>query len=169
MGISKRKTMGINNLNKSQLNALVFMRVLIGWHFLYEGIIKLYNPSWTAKAYLLSSEGIFKSMFVKLADESFVGFVDGFNIAILVVVGLLLVLGVMTRRAAVLGAFLLCMYYLSHPAFPGMNQGPAEGSYWVVNKNLIEMAALIVLYLFPTGSYFGLAALFEKKNEPQTI
>ncbi len=160
--------MEIHTLNKSQLNALVFLRVLIGWHFLYEGVIKLYNPSWTSKAYLLSSEGIFKSLFVSLAGDGIVGFVDGLNIAILMVVGLCLILGMMTKQAAVLGAFLLLLFYVSHPAFPGMNQGPSEGSYWIVNKNLIEMAALFVLYLFPTGNYFGLAIFFGKKETPQT-
>jgi len=161
--------MNNSNLSKSQLNVLVFMRILIGWHFLYEGVIKLYNPSWTAKAYLLSSEGIFKSLFVKLAGDGMVGFVDGINIAILLVVGLFLVLGVMVKRASLLGAVLLLLFYLSHPAFPGMNQGPSEGSYWIINKNLIEMAALLVLYYFPTEKYFGLAIFFGKKYKPQTV
>ena len=114
--------MNNTTLNKSQLNVLVFMRILIGWHFLYEGVIKVYNPSWTSKAYLLSSEGIFKSMFVKLASDSLVGFVDGMNIAILLVVGMFLILGVLAKQASLLGAILLLLFYLSHPAFPGFNQ-----------------------------------------------
>lgn len=160
-----------NNLNKAQLNVLVLLRIFIGWHFLYEGVLKLYNPSWTAKAYLMSSEGIFKPIFTKLASDSIVGLVDGFNIAILILVGLFLVLGILEKRAALLGSILLLLYYLSHPAFPGINQGPTEGSYWIINKNLIEMAALLVLMYFPTGHYFGVRRLFnrEEKANPQTV
>jgi len=161
--------MNDNYLTKAQLNVLVLMRMLIGWHFLYEGVVKLYNPTWTAKGYLLSSEGILKSLFAKLATEPLVGFVDGLNIAILLLVGLFLILGIMQKRAAILGAILLLLYYLSHPAFPGLAQGPAEGSYWIVNKNLIEMSALLVLYYFPTGHYFGVYRLFNKKESPQTV
>jgi len=32
----------------SQLIGLVILRILIGWHFLYEGISKLVNPYWSS-------------------------------------------------------------------------------------------------------------------------
>jgi len=41
---------------------LTVLRILIGWHFLYEGITKLINPAWTAKYYLLGSKWIFKNI-----------------------------------------------------------------------------------------------------------
>jgi len=155
--------------NKAQSSLLVFMRILIGWHFLYEGVIKLLNPSWTAKAYLLSSDGFFESIFTGLAGDSMIGIVDFLNIALLIMVGLLLILGYLEKGAAISGAILLLLYYLSHPAFPGIEQGPTEGSYWIVNKNLIEMAALLVLANFPTGNYFGIRLLFKKQQAPQTV
>ncbi|MGH7454304.1 MAG: DoxX subfamily, partial [bacterium] len=43
---------------------------------------------------------------------------------------------------------------------------PTEGSYLLVNKNLIEMAALIVLALFPTGTIIGLDVFFKRKTVP---
>jgi len=36
---------------------------------------------------------------------------------------------------------------------------PGEGSYIIVNKNLIEAGALYVLYLFPTSQLIGLDRL----------
>jgi hypothetical protein len=33
-----------------------------------------------------------------------------------------------------------------------------------VNKNLVEMAALFVVYLFPLANVFGLEILFSKRN-----
>jgi hypothetical protein len=38
-----------------------------------------------------------------------------------------------------------------------------------VNKNLVEMAALFVVYLFPLGNVFGLEILFSKHNVKTAI
>ena len=50
---------------------LVLLRILIGWHFLYEGVIKAYNPSWTSRGYLLSAS-ILKPFFNWLAGDSLI-------------------------------------------------------------------------------------------------
>ena len=36
--------------NDFQFYGLVVLRVLIGWHFLYEGVSKLINPYWRSAA-----------------------------------------------------------------------------------------------------------------------
>jgi thiosulfate dehydrogenase [quinone] large subunit len=64
---------------------------------------------------------------------------------------------------------LLVFYYLAHPPFPGLPQGPSEGSYWIVNKNLIEIAALLVIYQFPLTAVFGLEHLWLKKHKTTVI
>ena len=152
------------NYSKGQSNALVILRLLIGWHFLYEGLIKLFNPSWTAKGYLMGAVGPFKGFFNFLSGESMIGFVDFMNIATLIVVGLGLVLGLWSRWSGYIGIGLLAMYYLAYPPFPGLEiPGPAEGSYLFVNKNLIEIFALAVLIKFPTDQYFGLELFFSQK------
>jgi len=150
-----------NTVDNSGQNAIVVMRIFIGWHFLYEGVIKLFNPSWTAKGYLVSSEGFMSFFFVWLSNDSMINIVDILNVFLLVVVGLTLLLGYMERLGAMWGAALLIFYYLAHPAFPGLNQAGTEGSYWIINKNLIEAAALFVIYKFPTESYFGLSKFFR--------
>jgi thiosulfate dehydrogenase (quinone) large subunit len=151
------------NLNGSQKTALVLLRLLIGWHFLYEGVIKLYNPSWTAKGYLLSAEFL-KPVFALMAKEGVIGAIDTLNISLLIIVGVLLIAGFKTSWASIGGMLLLALYYLAHPPFTGITQGPAEGSYWIVNKNLIELAALYVLYLFTTSDAFGIEGLFKKQK-----
>jgi thiosulfate dehydrogenase (quinone) large subunit len=152
-------------LTSPQKTSLILMRLLIGWHFLYEGVIKLYNPSWTAKGYLLSAEFL-KPFFVWLAQDNFISVINTLNIVGLLVVGFTLLLGLKVRWGCIAGMLLLALYYLAHPPFGQASQGPAEGSYWIVNKNLIEIAALYVLYLFPTAASFGLERLFGKKTSP---
>jgi thiosulfate dehydrogenase [quinone] large subunit len=150
-------------LSTAQTSAFVLLRLFVGWHFLYEGVIKLYSPSWTAKGYLLSATYM-KPFFQWLAGESMISMVDTLNIAALLLVGIALVIGFKTKLASILGIGLLLMYYLAHPPFPGYPQGITEGSYWIINKNLIEAAALMVIFLFPTSTLFGLERLFVKKE-----
>jgi thiosulfate dehydrogenase [quinone] large subunit len=150
-------------LSAMQGKTLVLLRVLIGWHFLYEGVIKAYNPSWTAKGYLLSAS-VLKPFFTWLAGESLISAIDFLNIAGLIAVGISLLLGLKVRWGCIGGILLLAFYYLAHPPFSSLPQGPAEGSYWVVNKNLIEMAALLVIYQFPLTTVFGIEGLFSKQK-----
>ncbi|SDA93266.1 thiosulfate dehydrogenase [quinone] large subunit [Algoriphagus alkaliphilus] len=150
-------------LSPPQTSALVILRILIGWHFLYEGVLKLYSPSWTAKGYLLSATYM-ESFFHWMASDSMISTIDTLNITALLLVGVGLILGFKTQVASLIGIGLLLLYYFAHPPFPGYPQGPAEGSYWIINKNLIEAAALVVIFLFPTSISFGLERFFTKKE-----
>lgn len=160
--------MNAEGLKPYQANALIVLRILIGWHFLYEGILKLYNPLWTAKGYLLSSEGFFREFFVNLTNDSFIGIVDFLNIAALILVGLALIIGYAEKLGAWVGICLLLLYYFAHPAFPGLDQIDVEGNYWFVNKNLIEAVALYVVSVFPTSQLFGISRLLNPSISPQT-
>jgi thiosulfate dehydrogenase (quinone) large subunit len=153
------------NINTAQKTSLVVLRVLIGWHFLYEGIIKLYNPSWTAKGYLLSAE-LFKPVFQWMASESMISIIDTLNIVGLLIVGVSLLGGLRVKWGCIVGIGLLAMYYLAHPPFSSVPQGPVEGSYWIVNKNLIEIAALFAVYIFPTSSAFSVERFFKRFSKP---
>jgi thiosulfate dehydrogenase [quinone] large subunit len=151
-----------NGLPKNVMPAMTVLRVLIGWHFLYEGVMKMYDPGWTAKAYLMSAETM-SGLYSWLAGENLIGIVDAANIVILIVVGLTLMLGIFEKQGALFGLILLLLYYFAHPAFMSSAQMGAEGNYWIVNKNLIEAAALFVIYQVPTGAYFGLD-IFRKSS-----
>ncbi len=150
------------NYSKSQLYLLTALRVVIGWHFLYEGLVKLANPDWSSIGFLLDSKGVFSGLFYSLASNPDVlKVVDTLNIAGLTLIGLGLILGSFTRLATIGGIVLLAFYYLSHPPFIGLKYVlPMEGSYLVVNKNLIELIALCVLWVFPTGHILG----FDRLN-----
>ena len=150
-------------------DSVVLMRIFIGWHFLYEGVIKIYNPDWTSFGYLASAQGPLKSVFSALTNEPVLGGVDMLNMTALIVVGLTLILGIFEKLGAFVGIGLLAMYYLAHPSFPWLTQVNVEGSYWFINKNLIELVACLVIYQLPTGHYFGLRRIFNKnKGEIKT-
>jgi thiosulfate dehydrogenase [quinone] large subunit len=159
------------NYGTFQLFALVTMRMLIGWHFLYEGVAKLTNPYWTSAGYLQESQGWFSEQFANLANnESLLALADNLNQWGLLLIGLALLLGVFTRTAAFAGVVALALYYLAAPPFPGLEYAmPAEGSYLIVNKILVELAALLVILGFPTAHRIGLDRLLFRKRYAETV
>jgi thiosulfate dehydrogenase (quinone) large subunit len=152
------------NYSNSQLTLLVIVRVLIGWHFLYEGIVKLLNPNWTSIGYLMDS-GFLTDMFQSMANShSSMVVIDFLNIWGLIAIGLGLILGCLTNIASIGGMVMLLFYYLSHPPYIGAKYAlPSEGSYLWVNKNLIELFVLAVLLVFPTSRVIGIDRLIFGK------
>ncbi len=151
---------------KLQSFALVILRVTIGWHFLYEGGVKLLNPQWTAKSYLLDSGGFMKGFFEWIAgNQAVLVLTDSLNAWGLALIGLSLIAGLFTRYTSLAGVALLLLYYLSHPAFPGIEyMFPSDGSYFIINKTLVELFAMLVLFAFPTSHIFGLQRLLKNKK-----
>ncbi|MGF1638064.1 MAG: DoxX family membrane protein [Cyclobacteriaceae bacterium] len=150
------------NYSNSQLSMLVMLRVLIGWHFLYEGLTKVSKAGWSSAGYLLDSKGWFAGIFHWMAESpGILKTIDVINVWGLVFIGLALMIGLFSRLAAVGGMLLLAMYYLSHPPLVGLEFGaPGEGTYLLVNKNLIELFALAVLFVLPTSHIIGLDRFF---------
>ncbi len=145
---------------------LVLLRILIGWHFLYEGWAKLMQPGWTSAAYLKSSTGPFAGLFHWLGShDALVSVIDPLNIWGLVLAGLALMLGVLVRPAAVAAMALLALYYFAYPPLFAVTNGVSEGHYLIVNKNLVELFALAVIVAYPTAG-FGLCALFARRTAP---
>jgi thiosulfate dehydrogenase [quinone] large subunit len=157
----------IAHLSPLQQFMLVGLRMLVGWHFLYEGYVKLLHPAWgrdgrpladwSSAGYLKAATGPLAGFFHTLGDASWIGRLDLLVALALVAVGLSLILGFFTQLGCLGAVGLLVMFYLS--AIPmGMPDARAEGSYLIVNKNLIELAAVAVLFVFRTGRIAGLDA-----------
>jgi len=156
-----------NNYSNWKIFSLTFLRVLIGWHFLFEGLMKLFTPGWTAKSYLEGSVGPFSSIFKALAsNETILSIVDKMNVWGLVIIGLGLFIGLFEKPLKLAGILLLLLYYIAYPPFPGLSvNAPVEGAYWIVNKNLIEMAALLVLFFFPSSQITGIDSFILKSKK----
>lgn len=147
---------------------LTILRVIIGWHLLYEGLTKLLNPAWSAAGYLQSATGPLAPLYQALAgNDTILIIVNVLNTWGLLLIGLGLFLGLFTKIAQGAGVVLLLLYYLSHPPLftePGFFR---EGSYFIISKDLLEIAALVVLMFFPTGRFLGLDGLLERISKRQ--
>lgn len=147
-----------------QLISLVLLRMLIGWHLLYEGLTKILNHYWSAGEYLSQSTGLLSGLFRSIAaNPDALTIVNVLNEWGLILIGLGLIVGVFTRFTTMLAFALLILYYISNPPLIGLSTAmPVEGSYLIVNKTLVEAAALFVLFLFPTGHIIGLDVIINK-------
>jgi thiosulfate dehydrogenase [quinone] large subunit len=165
---TKKKPERVLDYSTTQLTALVILRVAIGWHFLYEGIVKVINPYWSSAGFLMEAKGIFKGLATSIVvSPGALGFVDFVNKWGLILIGLGLIAGCLTRIASISGMVLLFLYYLFHPPFIGYTYTtPVEGSYLLVTKNLIELFALFVCTMFPTGQIIGLDRLIFIRKKP---
>ncbi len=156
-------------MNWKKLTITVF-RIAIGWHFLYEGVSKLAVGNWSAAGYLSNSTGLFSGFYQWMGNsEGLMNIVDPANIIALILIGLGLFIGLVIRFSSVSGIILLMLYYFAYPPFGGSILGPVEGNLYIVNKNLIEALALIVL-LFIKEKGYGLYALklFSAKKSDET-
>jgi len=144
----------ISQLTTLQSTILLIMRLVIGWHFLYEGIVKLTSPGWTSAPYLAESKWIFSGVFHWIAgNPTVLQVVDLMNIWGLILIGLGLFFGAFTRIASIAGFALLALYYIANPPLVGLSNGMAtEGNYLVFDKNFVEMIALFMLAIFPAAA-----------------
>jgi thiosulfate dehydrogenase [quinone] large subunit len=154
--------------------AITVLRVLVGWHFLYEGIAKLTAPSWSAAGYLKQARGPFAGLFKSLAAQpDLLANADLMTMWGLTAVGLLLILGLFTRLASLGAIGFILLFYLCNPPFVGYFYSiPTEGSYLIVNKNLVELGALVVILVTGSGRFAGLDrivhGLFGRRPRPTT-
>jgi thiosulfate dehydrogenase [quinone] large subunit len=156
-----QKTKPFTNL---QAMTLVVLRLIIGWHLLYEGISKLLIQGWSSAGFLRESQWIMAGVAKWIiSNDAVLQVVDFMNIWGLIAIGLGLILGLFTRAAAISGAILVLLYYFNNAPIIGIEYSiPAEGSNLIVSKTLIEAVALCVLAVFPTGTVWALDVLVSQ-------
>jgi thiosulfate dehydrogenase [quinone] large subunit len=145
-------------VSRGSMIAITVLRVLVGWHFLYEGLTKLTAPSWSSAGYLKQARGPLADFFRGMAaDPGQLANADLITMWGLTIVGACLILGLFTRLSSLAGAAFVFLFYIATPPFIGYFYSiPSEGSYLIVNKNLIEIAALAVIFTTRSGLYYGL-------------
>ena len=162
------------NTNKAQSVALIVLRTLIGWHFLYEAYFKIVSPAWsrnggpltpwTSAGYLQGASGPLGGIFHRLVNAGCTAWLDRGVKIVLLVIGLSLILGLFTRVGLWLALAMLTLFYLLYVPTLGIPQPNNEGTYLIVNKTLIEAAAVAVLLMFDTGRIAGLDLFLKRRK-----
>ncbi len=125
----------IANINwpGSQVFVFSLLRIGIGWHFLWEGWIKLSQPSWSAENYLLASWGPFSSLFQGMtsltvsqtpilnwfftSNTQWILAISNFAVPwLLFLAGIELILGLFSRAAILAAMGLLVLFIIAMPS-----------------------------------------------------
>jgi thiosulfate dehydrogenase [quinone] large subunit len=159
--------------------SLVLLRTIIGWHFAYEGLYKLLVPgwsragdplgAWSAAGYLRASTGPLADVFHVMAASTAIGWIDVIVPVGLLLVGLSLLLGLFTQLGAVGALAFLTLFYLASIPMMGTPVVGAEGTYLLVNKTLVEWAAVLVVLAGRTGDVAGLDLLRSRRRVAATV
>jgi thiosulfate dehydrogenase [quinone] large subunit len=163
-------------MTRGRAAALVVLRTVVGWHFLYEGYFKLAVPgwsrqgaplaAWSASGYLHAATGPFASAFHALAGSPLTGWTDLLVPIALVLVGVSLTLGLFTQAGCWGALALLTLFYLAMIPVTGVPMPNSEGAYLIVNKTLVEWCAVLVCLVFRTGEIAGVDSVLAGRRRP---
>ena len=154
----------MNNVTKPDYPKVLItvLRMAIGWHFLYEGVSKLIIKDWTSFSYLANSTGPFSGFYHWLTSSgALLQAVDILNIFGLILIGLALVTGLLSRVASIAGVLLLTLYYFAYPPFGDSLLSADEGHVYIIDRNFIEAVALLVLIFIKERGY-GIEILIKQ-------
>jgi uncharacterized membrane protein YphA (DoxX/SURF4 family) len=159
----------MKNIDKIDYQKLfvTILRIAIGWHFLYEGISKILIGNWTSFSYLANTTGFLSGFYHWLASSAtIVKLVDLLNIYGLVIIGISLFTGIFSRLAAAAGVLLLTLYYFAYPPFGSSLFNAGEGHLFIVDRNFIEVMALLFIIFYRENGYsFDQIISFSKKTK----
>ncbi|MDH6304393.1 putative membrane protein YphA (DoxX/SURF4 family) [Parabacteroides sp. PF5-5] len=148
---------------------ITILRMAIGWHFLYEGLTKLFAENWSAESFLSNTFGFTSGIYHWMAASPVrMQVIDLLNIYGLIFIGLALFIGVFIRWASLGGIALLVLYYFAYPPFGISLLGAHDGSVFIVNKIFVEAVMLIFIFFYKEKGY-GIDELIryykESKNK----
>ena len=140
---------------------ITLLRVAIGWHFLYEGLVKILSGNWSAESYLLNTTGFLSGFYHAIASSpALLKITDLMNMYGLVLIGIALFLGIMVRLASWAGVLLLTLYYFAYPPFGSPLMDFSEGHLFIVNRLFIE-AIILLIIIFSKNHGYGFDNLIK--------
>ena len=136
-------------MNKNHYLFLLFLRLGMGWLFVYAGISKIVNPDWTAMGYLQSSK-MLSDIYGWLALPGNIIFVDFLNEWGLTLIGVALIVGAAVKYASYFGILLMLLYYFPTLEFPYVN-----GHSFIVDDHIIYILVFLLFIGTRAGELWG--------------
>jgi len=132
---------------------LLFLRLLVGWWFLHEGLNKYVTPGPFRAGWFLEKTGTIVSPVL----NSFAGGGTEAAVNVLVplgevLIGLGLVLGCLSRLASFFGAFMMFFFYF----------GEESWRRGFVNGDLFGLVLFLTIIVFGAGPIWGIDAILER-------
>lgn len=134
------------------------LRTAMGWMFLYAGLSKVLNPTWSAEGYLKGAKTL-PAFYQWLASPSMLPLVNFVNEWGLTLLGVSLLLGLFVKASTVGGSALMLLYYLPVLRFPYVGTHSL-----VVDEHIVYIAGLAVLMAMDAGKIWGLDTLLSQRS-----
>ncbi len=138
---------------------ILLLRLAIGLTFFYLGFTQLFNPELGTS---LSSRSV-PGLYTWISQYSSPMWVQQFVPWAFLIIGSLLIIGLITRLAAVVGFIIVLIGYLPFVNYSSLNISQ------FVNDELVILVCLLILIAGHAGNYLGLDAVFHfgfrKKKE----
>jgi thiosulfate dehydrogenase [quinone] large subunit len=138
--------------------SIIILRLVVGWFFLYEGILTIMDQDWSLGPFIKNSK-VFTEFYAILLEPSILPYISYVAKGFFIIVGLCLMLGIFVRTASFIGILLMFLFYFPLLDFPYVRD--QSGSYYLVNQHLLIIAVLIFLFAVRAGEYFGLGTMFR--------
>jgi thiosulfate dehydrogenase (quinone) large subunit len=135
--------------------AIVLLRLVLGWLFLYAGLTKFLNPNWTSKGFLENAQ-TFSGFYSWLASPNILPIVDTLNQWGLTIIGAVLILGILVRFSSYLGALMMLLYYFPRLTFPYVGEHSL-----IVDEHIVYIMAFLVLASISSNHIWSLSGLFK--------
>jgi uncharacterized membrane protein YphA (DoxX/SURF4 family) len=134
---------------------ITVLRLAVGWHFLYEGLVKLFSDKWSAGPFLSDTHGLLSGFYHWLAESPLrLQVIDSLNIWGLILIGLALFVGIFVSWSSIFGTILLILYYFAYPPF-GISLLGGDGTLFIVDKIFIE-AIVLIFFIFYKDKGYGI-------------
>jgi thiosulfate dehydrogenase [quinone] large subunit len=139
---------------------VVFLRVAIGWTFLWAGVRQVFITPDFSVASFLSHTKTFHDVFSVFMVPSLVGITSFLVKWGHLLIGLSLVSGLLVRISGTFGMLLMGMYYFAHMDFPYIE----AQTNLLVDYHLVYIAVIAYLIQRRAGHVWGLDGLVEKMS-----
>jgi len=142
---------------------VLFFRLTMGWTFLYSASHQVFDPKWSAAAFL-SNTKTFHELFAVFTTPSaapIITFLVGYGHLL---IGLSLIVGLMVRVSASFGVALMIMYWMAHMDFPYIE----NKNNFLLDFHIVYAGVLTYLIAKKAGHVWGLDAYVEKLSFVRT-
>ena len=130
--------------------SLFLLRITIGWFYLYAGITKVIDPTFSAEGYLKTAK-TFTAFYGWLASPGILPLTNFISEWGLTLLGISLILGIGVRLSSTLGALLMLLFYLPILDFPYPN-----AHAFLVDEHIIYIFVLLYFAAIRAGRVYGL-------------
>ncbi|PIR46834.1 MAG: hypothetical protein COV07_02095 [Candidatus Vogelbacteria bacterium CG10_big_fil_rev_8_21_14_0_10_45_14] len=144
-------------MNRQIKLSLFLVRIAVGWYFFYAGFSKILNPEWTSAGFLNNAKTL-NGLYSWFALPQNIWWVDLLNEWGLILIGIALILGVLTRWASWAGILLMLLYYLPVLDFPYVGHG------YVVDDHIIFIILFALLIASHAGNFYDLDGWLAKNG-----